>query len=246
VVSPELLQAIKAAVEQKIAFEVALVALLCVVATAVGAFGSSFLAKSGEHSARRHFADTLLKLDSAQARAIEAAKAEITTKVEAFKEELRLESTKVQELLRQQLSLESFAFQKYVDALSDLARVVGAGSHAICWVSWVAKFNATALSDAQMHAYEAEINSLLSKLVGARVALAALNPAAHDTLSPLLERLYDLDIAAGLARASFSRSPTEGCAAWAALYDQSWEFDRAFLRTVVSLAVKQPSQPRAA
>ena len=58
--------------------------------------------------------------------------------------------------------------------------------------------------------YDLEIHSLLGEIVGARVVLAALSPGMHDLLSPLIDRLYDLDVHMGEAKRTFEEDRAKG------------------------------------
>jgi histidinol-phosphate/aromatic aminotransferase/cobyric acid decarboxylase-like protein len=100
----------------------------------------------------------------------------------------------------------------------------------------VAKYHPDALEAKAMDAYEIEMNGILGKMVGARVALAALSPSVHAALSDKIEEFYDLDRAAGNASKRFTRSAEEGRKAWAKLYEESERFDDEFLALVVRLA----------
>lgn len=87
----------------------------------------------------------------------------------------------------------------------------------------------------QLQGYEKEMNTLLSELVGSRVILAALDENIHSTLSPLVEKLYALDVQVGEAKALYVSSPNQGLEALAKLHSASLKFDDELLETVTNL-----------
>ena len=66
---------------------------------------------------------------------------------------------------------------------------------------------------------------LLSELVGARVGLAALDKQTHDELAQFSDRLYNLDVAVGEAKALYLTDREAGRGALAKLH-QNLSFRR--------------------
>src|SRR5262245_38210832 len=65
-------------------------------------------------------------------------------------------------------------------ALADLTKKLAAGVHAMCWLSWKAKFEPDKLSERDLSAYDTSMQSLFPDIVGSRVILAALSKETHD------------------------------------------------------------------
>ena len=61
---------------------------------------------------------------------------------------------------------------------------------------------------------------LLSELVGARVGLAALDKQTHDELAQFIDRLYNLDVAVGEAKALYLTDREAGRGALAKLHQK--------------------------
>lgn len=176
-------------------------------------------------------------------RLLEAFKADQTLQLEQFKaqqadhlETTRAESAKMIELLRTQLSRETVVLEKLNEAIAEVARRLAAGSHSICWLCWIAKFCPKDLTTEHLTAYDKEMNEILSQLVGARVVLTALSPQVHTTLSPLIQKLYALDVEVGNAKALYSESREQGIVALGRLHQASQLFDDELLKAVTSLS----------
>jgi hypothetical protein len=234
--SDEVAAAVKAIVGQQLQSSLIWLAIISIVASAFGAFFGAFFKRAADLAAQQLFAQNLISQAREQANAIEQVKTEFQKQILQFGEDLKMQAALTQELKRQGITQENLIHQKFVETLSELARLVGAGSQAICWTSWIAQFHPDILNEEHMKDYEKNISEILGKLVGARVALAALNPGAHSELSEAIEKLYKLDVAAGNAYAKFRASRSEGTTEWAALHEISRKFDKEFLDKVIQLS----------
>ena len=76
---------------------------------------------------------------------------------------------------------------------------------------------------------------LLSELVGARVGLAALDKQTHDELAQFIDRLYNLDVAVGEAKALYLTDREAGRGALAKLHQKTSVFDDRLLEGVATL-----------
>jgi len=65
--------------------------------------------------------------------------------------------------------------------------------HAINWLTWIAKFDPSALDAESIKSYDNEVHDAMPKLLGAMATVASLNLNVYDDLQQLCERLYDLD-----------------------------------------------------
>ena len=169
---------------------------------------------------------------SDQARQLEQFKAQQAGQLETAK----AESAKVIELLKNQLSRESVALEKLSEAVAEVARRLAAGRHSICWLCWIAKYCPKDLTADHLTAYDKEMNEIWSQLVRARVVLAALSAPVHTQLSPLIQKLYDLDVKVGDAKALYSESNERGIKALGSLHQATQIFDDELLNTVTSLS----------
>jgi hypothetical protein len=121
-------------------------------------------------------------------------------------------------------------------AVAELAKRLAAANHCICWVCWTAQHAPENFNAAGLDKYEGEIHLLLSEIVGARVVLSALSKSVHDQISPLINKLYQLDAEMGNAKRICLKTPEEGIHKLAILYNTSREFDDQLLEAVSSLA----------
>lgn len=78
-------------------------------------------------------------------------------------------------------------------AAADLAKRVAAGAQATSWLLWIAKYEPENLTEKDISAFDREMKSLYSELVGAEVALAVLDKSLFDKMKPLVNSLYKLD-----------------------------------------------------
>jgi hypothetical protein len=168
---------------------------------------------------------------SQQTRQLEIFKAEQAQQLETFKSE----RSHLLEAFRNQLSRRDEAARNVRVAVAEVAKGLAAGSHAICWLCWMAKYSPKEMTSEQLRSYEKEINTILSELVGSRVILAALDEKIHSSLSPLVKKLYSLDVQVGEATVLYASSPEEGLKALAKLHRVSLEFDDELLEAVTNL-----------
>jgi len=78
-------------------------------------------------------------------------------------------------------------------AVADLAKRVAAGAQAMTWLLWISKYEPANLTEKDISAYDREMKSLYSDLVGAEVVLAALDKNLFAKMKPLVNDLYKLD-----------------------------------------------------
>ena len=110
-----------------------------------------------------------------------------------------------------------------------------AATHSICWTTWPAKYDPKRFTYSLLEKYDAEIHLLLTNIVGARAVLAALSPSVHGQLSPLLARLYDIDVRMGEAKALFGEDMKGGLAALTKIHAASVELDDQLLKEITRL-----------
>jgi len=122
-------------------------------------------------------------------------------------------------------------------ALADLTKKLAAGVHAICWLSWKAKYESEKLSERDLSAYDTSMQTLFPDIVGSRVILAALSKETHDLMSPLVLKLYAFDVRVAEGAASFRKSPADGIKALAACHDDCLQFDLVLLEEVTRIGL---------
>lgn len=103
-------------------------------------------------------------------------------------------------------------------AVIDLSMKLAAGVQLAVWLTWYAQESPHEVTEARLAQYEREMKTLQVELVGARVALASLNDALHDRLTPLLDEFYALDSQLAQAIPVFQTSPEAGLARLAACF----------------------------
>ena len=199
------------------------------VMAGIGVFFYSYLKKAGEQKAIDEKLGEIVKQVRAQAEATEGVRTDFARRL--------FETT---ETLKRQFAQEDAAHLRVVSAVADLGKLLGAGAHAISWVTWFAAHSPTELTDARLSDYETEIHATLSKIVGARVLLAAYNSELHASLAHLIESLYALDVAVGEGKALLASNRPAGIAALAALSPRSKEYARRLVSELSSLPQMQP------
>lgn len=124
-------------------------------------------------------------------------------------------------------------------AVAELAKKIAEGIHSICWLCWVAKFSPKELVEENLRSYDKEMHIILSELVGSRVILAALDEDIHTVLSPVADRLYELDVRVANAKALYNTSKIDGIVALGVLHKESVQFDDELLRAVTNLVTSK-------
>jgi hypothetical protein len=124
-------------------------------------------------------------------------------------------------------------------ALADLTKKLAAGVHAICWLTWKAKYEPEKLSEADLSAYDTSMQTLFPDIVGSRVILAALSKETHDLVSPLVLQLYAFDVRVAEGAALFRRSPADGIKVLATCHDDCLQFDRVLLDEVTRIGLPE-------
>jgi len=175
-------------------------------------------------------------------RSLEAFKGTQSLELEAFRgtqsqEMARFTQAQNQNLekFKNQLVAESESRRSVRQAVAEVAKFVAAATHSISWVTWPAKYAPKTFSLAHLDKYDLEIHSRLGDIVGARVVLAALSPAMHARLSPLIDELYDLDVQMGDAKRIFEEDRGRGLMALARLHVASGELDDQLLEKVTQM-----------
>jgi len=162
---------------------------------------------------------------------LEAFKFEQTHQLETFKSE-RAEWL---ETFKNQMAKKNEEAKNIRLAVADVAKKIAAGIHSIAWLCWAAKHTPNEVTEKNLRAYDEEIHLILSELVGSRVILAALDNNTHSVLSPLMDKLYQLDVQVGDAKALYATSTKEGLDALGRLHGASLQFDKELLKAVTNL-----------
>ncbi len=186
----------------------------------------------------------LAAFQATQARELESFKLSQSEKLEGFK----LDQNRRLEAFKHALATESEISRNLRLAIADIAKKLAAGTHAMCWVCWIAKYSADELQLEHLQTYDKEIHLILSDIVGARVVLAALHEPTHAELSPLIDRLYSLDVDMGEAKTRFLKDKPAGLAALAKLHSEAVIYDCDLLEAVTALSAfkkEQGSEPAA-
>lgn len=226
----ELLKRLVEAVDQGVTYHNYLLTLVLVVGTAIAIFFFAYLKKAGEQRAINEKLDEIVAQVTAQTEATEAVRTDFAR--ELFK------ST---ESLRRQFAQEDAAHLRVITAVADLGKLLGAGAHAISWVTWFAVHSPHELTDIRLAGYEREMHKTLSQIVGARVLLAALNADLHASLAILIEDLYALDVDVGKAKALLSGNRQACIDALAAISPRSKAYARRLVIELSSLPQMKPT-----
>jgi hypothetical protein len=171
---------------------------------------------------------------------------EITTKIESVKseyqkqlQELQHHKNLLQEVFKDSLSRQSELSRTVNMAVVDLTRKLAAGSHTISWLAWKATVPGASFTREDFESYDKFMIPIMSDLIGLQAALAALDSAKFDVLSPMAEELYERDDGVGRAQelilSGNTRSVAEGTAAFSKIYRDSLAFDKLLLAQVTNL-----------
>jgi hypothetical protein len=178
------------------------------------------------------FSRSLEKFKATQALELEAFRASQALEMSRFAQE---QSRKLEEL-KNRLLAETESRRNIRLALAEVSRRVATASHCICWTAWPAKYSPKDFTSAYLEKYDAEIHLLLSDIVAARVALAALSPSVHSQIGQFIDRLYDLDVRMGQAKAVFAEDRDRGILEIAKLHTASGRLDDDLLEAVTKVA----------
>ena len=125
-------------------------------------------------------------------------------------------------------------------ALADLTKKIAAGINAIAWVTWKAKNEPERFSENDLTTYDTTMKTLFPDIVGSRVTLAALSKEVHDQVSPLLTKLYRLDVQTTNAAAVYRKTALEGTEALAECLSEVSKFDESLLNEVTRIGIGSP------
>lgn len=139
------------------------------------------------------------------------------------------------EIFRNQLAARDDANRNVSLAIADIAKKIASGNQLICWLTWAARNCRVEITKQCFYDYEREMKALLNELVASRVHLAALDNDKQNALSPVIEKLYGLDVKVGLAKAEYLASEQRGLDALSDLYEASNEFDKELLSVATNM-----------
>jgi hypothetical protein len=150
----------------------------------------------------------------------------------------RLQASQARELerLRNTFSRRDETLRSTRMAVAQVASKLAATSHAICWVTWPARYCPEDLTQQRLEDYDKEINGILADLMAARVVLAGWDPTSHAALDDLVRDLEDLDADVGEAKAKFNSARADSLRALTSIHEEAENFDDRVLDTVTQLA----------
>ncbi len=179
-------------------------------------------------------------------RSLERFKGTQSLELEAFRGTQSLEmarftqeqNRKIEEF-KSRLIMDSESHRNVRLAVAEVSKRLAAATHSICWATWPAKDHPKSF-ESLVDKYDGEIHLLFSDLVAARVVLAALSPAVHDQMSPLIDQLYGLDVNMGEAKCLFEEDHQRALVALAKLHTAARKLDDALLEAVTNLTFDLP------
>ena len=141
--------------------------------------------------------------------------------------------------IKSRLSREQEFLRTVNMAVVDLTKKLAAASHLITWIAWSATQDDDAIEREDFVAYDRDMRSLLSDLVGLQAALAALSRERHKVLSPFAQRIYAMDEEMGKARDLHKTADTWKIAQARLIlrdcYDRAIAFDEQLLEAATGL-----------
>jgi hypothetical protein len=117
-------------------------------------------------------------------------------------------------------------------ALAELTRKLAAGTHAIAWLTWKAKYASTELTEGDLSVYNKDMKALFPDIVGSRIVVVALDKEIHTKITPLILNLYSLDAQVARAGMLFKGARSDCIKAIAQYYEAVLEFDKELLTKV--------------
>jgi hypothetical protein len=95
-------------------------------------------------------------------------------------------------------------------ALLELTTLLAEGCQAAGWVGWAASVKPLEALRADLAEYDARMRALLPRLSSAQAAAAGVSEGVFDRIDPLVEQLYNLDVAIGNASVQLEDDPEVG------------------------------------
>lgn len=119
-------------------------------------------------------------------------------------------------------------------ALAEVARLLASASHSICWITWAARFAPRTVSDEAFANYDREMHDHFSRIVAARVVLAALDNEAHERVDALARKVFELDEAVSVERCRFGTDAEEALRNLGDIHPQITSFDDKLLTEIAA------------
>lgn len=78
-------------------------------------------------------------------------------------------------------------------AVAELTKHIAAAALSMSWLTWKAKFQSQHFTLEDVEQYDAKIHQVYLELTGAYAVVAALNRAAYQKISKIVDEVYELD-----------------------------------------------------
>lgn len=127
-------------------------------------------------------------------RMLESFKTQQTTLIESFKSQ----ETRKNEIARERRI-----------AIAELAKKIAAAYHSMEWLTWKAVHDSTGFCSKDIDAYDNEIKSLFTQIVGTRVVAAAVAPGLNTQAGKMAQELYILDAEISFAGSQYKVAQQE-------------------------------------
>jgi len=121
------------------------------------------------------------------------------------------------------------------EAIQQLTVRMAAALHSMCWLTWIAEERVSRITVERIKSYDDELHKLLPEIMGFLSMVAALDKDAYTRLSPIADKIYEVDYEIGQASLLFEESPSEGGIALARCYRKASFVERQLPKQIADI-----------
>jgi len=131
-------------------------------------------------------------------------------------------------------------------AVTQVARGIGAATHTLAWLTWRAKYQPEHLTVEHVDSFDNDMHSLYPELTGSLALVAALNRPAYLRLQKIVDEVYSLDDKVAQATSLVRDGAEKAAASLAMLYEPASALERQLmdrLSGVMALISRKQVEP---
>jgi uncharacterized membrane protein len=139
-----------------------------------------------------------------------------------------------------------FLIDKLHMVAQELATNIASALHSICWLTWIADNNRSALTDRVIKKYNDEMHALLPKILGLEASLGPIDPKKMNVMEGYISRVETLDVKVSQAVLALDSSDPKTYAKLAGYNDEACKLLNELAKQLANLiSAQSPSISRA-
>ena len=128
------------------------------------------------------------------------------------------------------------------EAIQQLTVRMASALHSMCWLTWIAEERVTRVTAERIKSYDDDLHKLLPEIMGFLSTVAALDKDAYTRLSPIADKIYEVDYEIGKASLLFEESPAEGGKALVKCYRMASALERQLPKRIADIVSERVEQ----